>query len=290
MDIEQIINQKIANSTANEWNNWKKQQTQDNPAQDLSFGLFRKFFNQNFQQFNFSQVNFSSSEIYNCDFSQADLVEANLYAAEIQGNSKFIKANLKQASLRVAKISQADFTEANLSETDCCGITINEVLLVKANLHSANLSDSKLTDIDLRQTDLTLSNLKGATFTRVDFSECIINPQDIKVDDRTKFDDIKCDFVYYLEDKNLKKYPPNGYFVLGEFEQFIQGKIDMNKPQKNRELLDGSGDSYRPELNSLVHDEEIQKLKKEVFFLENRLKSLELQEKFALYKQGTFRY
>lgn len=257
----------LASASASEWNKWKQKKQEENPDQ-IDTKLSVIFSNRPFQNFDLSKVKFWGNTINNCCFRGTNLSEA-IFEYHVQINdSNFTKANLKKADLRGVIISNTDFTEADLQQAKLNG---------------------ELTDVDLSYANLIDVNINSSKFTRVKFNQCVITPRRFTYDKgdgvlRPKFTDIECNFVY-LDDSKTKRYPPIGCFVAGEFEKFIKGEIDMNDPQKNRDLLDGSDDDFRSELNSVNTNDERVRLRDEVDFLRKRLSSLELQEKIDNHKK-----
>jgi len=138
------------------------------------------------------------------DFSGKNLKGINLEGANLS-NVKFDNANLTNVNFKNATLTDASFIDTNLDQV---------------KLHDANLSRARLVRAKLDATDFTGATLTGAYI------------QDWNITRNTKFDGVRCEFVYMRlptnEDTEPLRKPDNRdeVFADGEFGDFIQPIFD----------------------------------------------------------------
>lgn len=123
------------------------------------------------------------------------------------------------------------------------GLDFSSLDLRNVNFANANISFTDFTNCDLRNADLSEANAIGTCF-----NECIITGacvQHWNIDSRTKFDGIRCDFVYINlnpkvrnskgefiqstpinENNKFDRNPPEGMFAANEFSKIYQQVAD----------------------------------------------------------------
>jgi len=208
-----------------EWNQWRE----ENPKVEIDIG---------------------DADLSHVDLSYADLIRANLIRANLM-EANLIRANLMEAYLCGANLSGADLSEAdlfraNLSGADLSEANLSEAELFRANLGGANLSEANFSEANLSEAELFRANLSEADFSGADFVEanlmnctalatnftrayltgaCI---QDWNINQRTIFEEVICDYIYYKFDWETKTYQerrprdPNKIFNPGDFQRLIE--------------------------------------------------------------------
>lgn len=137
-------------------------------------------------------------------FDGFDLSGINLQGAYLV-NASFIGANLNYANLQGAKLEDAIFTSANLNH---------------ANFQDTDLSSSILKQAQLDGTDFTGANLTGSYI------------EDWNITHDTKFDGVRCEYVYMRLPTKEKPNPlrkpdyEKEVFQDGDFGEFIKPIFD----------------------------------------------------------------
>jgi uncharacterized protein YjbI with pentapeptide repeats len=174
----------------------------------------------NLSRANLSGADLSGADLSGADLSGADLSGADLYGADLSGTdlsgTHLRGANLSEADLVLAKLFNANLNGANLSRASLSGADLGFVNLSRANLSGADLSKAFLSEAKALNTNFTLANLTGA---------CI---QDWNINQRTIFEEVICDYIYYGFDWETKTYQdrrphdPNKIFNAGDFQRLIE--------------------------------------------------------------------
>ena len=165
------------------------------------------------------------AKLSRADLSGADLIEANLIEADLSG------ANLIEAKLSRADLSGADLSGANLSGANLSGANLIEANLIEANLIEANLIEANLIEANLIEADLSGANLDQAkalntNFTRANLTGACI--QYWNINQRTIFEEVICDYIYYKFDWETKTYQerrprdPNKIFNPSDLQRLIE--------------------------------------------------------------------
>jgi len=186
--------------SVDEWNKWRKK----NP--EIKIDLFG--------------ANLSGANLNLANLSGANLFGANLSGADLG------RANLSEADLAAANLSEANFHGTNLSEANFYGANLREANLIRANLIEANLIEVNLSGADLSGANLALATALKTNFTRTNLTGACI--QDWNINQRTIFEEVICDYIYYKFDWDTKTYQdrrprdPNKTFNPGDFQRLIE--------------------------------------------------------------------
>ncbi len=155
----------------------------------------------------------------------ADLSEADLSEADLRG------AYLRGAILVGANLNGANLSEADLFRVELHGVNLRGAYLIGANLNGADLSEADLNRADLSGADLSEADFIRAialntTFTRANLTGACI--QDWNINQRTIFEEVICDYIYYKFDEKTRTYQerrphdPNKIFNAGDFQRLIE--------------------------------------------------------------------
>ncbi|MFN6540422.1 MAG: pentapeptide repeat-containing protein [Nostoc sp. EkiNYC01] len=189
-----------------------------------------------------SNADLSGATLWDAILIQANLIHANLSGAKLAG-AKFRKANLQCANFRgidssfmtqinyyeiySERYNKLDFTEADLTNADLTG----------ADIIGANFSKTKLTGTKLIATQAIATN-----FTNSNFTGAFI--QDWNINDKTKLDEVVCDYIYLKNNKERYPYSFRNNFAPGEFTKLFQ------QAQETIDLIFSNGIDWQAFLTS----------------------------------------
>ena len=182
-----------------------------------------------FRNANLTDANFTAATLKSTDFRKANLTRTCFHKTKKLDHVRPGTTYLQKAQLRQVLVTSqgldlnfdredlrgVNFQGANLVDTSFIGTDLS-----KANLKDADLSRAKLVQAQLNGTDLTGSNLTGAYI------------QDWGISTDTKFDGVRCEYVYMRlptkENPDPLRKPDNHkeVFADGEFGDFIQPIFD----------------------------------------------------------------
>ncbi len=180
----------------------------------------------------FTQANLRNANFYRADLDQASLVMADLRKADLR------KANLHDANLVEIDLSGADLRESNLRWADLRGADLNGADLRKSDLKNADLQDADLSRVDFRGSDLNKADLTETKLIEANMDDAILRKTRLisanltgasitggylygSTRDDWKIDGIKCDYVYWDKNGDLRT-PENRNFKSGEFEELYK--------------------------------------------------------------------
>ncbi|MBG1268090.1 pentapeptide repeat-containing protein [Nostoc sp. WHI] len=182
-------------------------------------------------------------------FRNADLTDANFTAATLK-STDFRKANLTRTCfsktkkldlvcpgttyLQKAQVVSVLVTgqgqDNNFDRENLRGVNFQEANLVDASFIGVDLSQANLQDADLSRAKLVQTQLNGTDFTGATLTGAYIQDWGITTD--TKFDGVRCEYVYMRlptkENPDPLRKPDNNkeVFADGEFGDFIQPIFD----------------------------------------------------------------
>ncbi|MBN4003574.1 MAG: pentapeptide repeat-containing protein [Nostoc sp. LPT] len=182
-------------------------------------------------------------------FRSADLTDANFIGSSLK-STDFRKANLTrtcfnktkkldcvrpgttylQKAQAISVLVTGRGTEKNFDREDLRGVNFQGSNLVDASFIGADLSQANLQDADLSRAKLVQTQLNGTDLTGATLTGAYIQDWGITTD--TKFDGVRCEYVYMRlptkENPDPLRKPDNNkeVFADGEFGDFIQPIFD----------------------------------------------------------------
>ena len=208
------------------------------------------------------------------------------------GNPSLRGAHLEGADLEGANFKETDLSEAHLEGANLKGADLEGANLKGSHLEGAHLSfDNNLKGAEFNGADLTGADLTGADLTGADLTGAKltgIHLEGWQIDHSTKFERVECEYVFLLREscQNLERCPPGEQnFFSGEFAD-LQGDLGRLKEiverKEHRQSLTGETDPLHQSLKAALGGNTTDNLRKQVEYLELRVKSLELQKKLLL--------
>ncbi|MBE9199161.1 MULTISPECIES: pentapeptide repeat-containing protein [unclassified Nodularia (in: cyanobacteria)] len=190
---------------------------------------FAAFGGTSFRRADLTDANFTAATLKSTDFRKATLIRTCF-----QKTKKLNRVRPGFTYLDNAQLQQLLFTgagqEMNFERQDLRGVNLKGFILTDANFIGANLSGANLQDADLSRAKLVQSQLDGTDFTGATLTGAYI--QDWGITNNTKFDGVRCEYVYMhlptKEKPNPLRKPDNNkeVFADGEFADFIQPIFD----------------------------------------------------------------
>jgi uncharacterized protein YjbI with pentapeptide repeats len=182
-------------------------------------------------------------------FYNADLTDAKFNQATLK-NTDFRNANLTHTCFQQAKkldfvrpgigylqntnlrqvLTTGEGQGANFDRLDLRGVNFQKAYLSDASFIATDLSDASFQDADLSRAKLVQTQLHGTDFTGATLTGAYIEDWGITSD--TKFDGVRCEYVYMRSPTKLNpdplRKPDNREEVFGdgEFEDFIKPIFD----------------------------------------------------------------
>ncbi|MBD2318570.1 pentapeptide repeat-containing protein [Phormidium tenue] len=228
------LSDRILSKTISEtWDKWREEN------QDIEIDLSNeRFYGADLTEADLRKVNLKQVNLSNSDCSHADISFANCnnttFSGAILFKTNFTSANLSGAYLNDTKCNRANFYLTNLTRANLEGTTLDFAdlsfsSLICTNFNGSKINKAKFIGADLRGANLQMCQALEADFTEADFTGACI--QDWKINSDTKFDRVKCDFIY-LQTNEQERIPhnPKVNFKKGEFEKFItkaQNTVDL---------------------------------------------------------------
>jgi uncharacterized protein YjbI with pentapeptide repeats len=180
---------------------------------------FNKF---SFQGFNLSEAKFIKSNLSDANFKGSTLKRADLSKTNLI-RTDFTNANLDDAILKSANIVDANFSSANCIRTNFIGAVLSganfsKAVLLEADFRAAHLIKANLSASNLRGANLGMANLTMADLRKADLTgSCLFSTSR----DGWKIDDIKCEFIYWDNERKIRT-PQKNIFQPGEFEELYK--------------------------------------------------------------------
>jgi len=190
---------------------------------------FAAFSGTSFRNTNLTNANFTAATLKSTDFRKANLTctcfsktkkldlvrPGTTYLQKAQVVRVLVTGQGQDNNFDRENLRGVNFQEANLVDASFIGVDLSQ-----ANLQDADLSRAKLVQTQLNGTDLTGATLTGAYI------------QDWGITTDTKFDGVRCEYVYMRlptkENPDPLRKPDNNkeVFADGEFGDFIQPIFD----------------------------------------------------------------
>jgi uncharacterized protein YjbI with pentapeptide repeats len=182
-----------------------------------------------FNSSNLTNANFTKAQLKCIDFRDAHLTQTIFLKSSMIYNVRPGKTYLRDRIICDVLVNgygqKKNFDHYNLRGVNFQGANLVDASFIAANLSQANLQNADLSDAKLVQTLLDGTNLTGATIT----GACI---EDWGITVRTKFDGIKCKYIYMrfptkeILDPLRKPDNREQEFAEGEFCDFIRPIVD----------------------------------------------------------------
>ena len=179
-------------------------------------------------------TSFRGADLTDADFSQATLSYADFRNTNLTRTCWHQAAGLDRARLEGTSLANSniqrlvitkDGQKANFDYQDLHGLNLKNAKLADISFIAANLSEATLQDADLTRAKLVQTQLYGSDLTHACLTGACI--QDWAISTTTKFDEIKCDFIYMRlptkADPDPWRKPDNRQeiFKEGDFSDFI---------------------------------------------------------------------
>jgi uncharacterized protein YjbI with pentapeptide repeats len=198
------------------------------PIRNLAVAI-AAFRGTDFRGADLTNANFAAANLKSSDFRQAILVgtyfcNATKLDLVRPGNSYLQSKQLRQL------IVSGDITDKNFNRQDLRGINLQGAHLAAASFIGADLSNANLQEADLSRAQLIQTQVDGTDFTGATLTGACI--QDWNITTTTKFDGVKCKYVYMRQPTTDKPEPhrkPDNHqeeFADGEFGDFIKPLFD----------------------------------------------------------------
>ncbi|MBD2525645.1 pentapeptide repeat-containing protein [Nostoc sp. FACHB-133] len=182
-----------------------------------------------FRNANLTDANFTAATLKSTDFRQANLIRTCF--------NKTIKLDrvcpgttyLQNAQVRQVLVT-GQKPETNFEREDLRGVNFQGANLVDASFIGADLSQANLQNADLSRAKLVQTQLTGTDLTRATLTGAYIQDWGITTD--TKFDGVRCEYVYMRlptkQNPEPLRKPDNNkeVFADGEFGDFIKPIFD----------------------------------------------------------------
>lgn len=176
------------------------------------------FYKSNLESVDFGHYNFRSS-----DFRSSRL-KKNIFTNITNINHARWGDTLLEKDVVRKLITSNDASGKSFQDIIMMGINLRGKNLVRSSFRGANLIDSDLSHTTLRFANLAGLQAAGADFTSADLTGACI--QNWSIDDTTKLENVKCDFVYLLESPNnrtgsreRRPHNPDKIFQPGDFQK-----------------------------------------------------------------------
>ncbi|MEJ1930323.1 pentapeptide repeat-containing protein [Nostoc sp. NIES-2111] len=190
---------------------------------------FAAFGGTSFRNANLTDANFTAATLKSTDFRKAILTCTCFNKTKKLDHVRPGTTYLQKAQVRRVLVT-GQGQEKNFDREDLRGVNFKRANLVDASFIGTNLSQANLQDADLSRAKLVQTQLDGTDFTGATLTGAYI--QDWGITTNTKFDGVRCKYVYMRlstkENPDPLRKPDNHkeVFADGEFGDFIQPIFD----------------------------------------------------------------
>ena len=179
-------------------------------------------------------TSFRGADLADADFSQASVNHTDFRGATLTRTCWGRTTGLEQARLEGTYLADPDILRLLMAKSgqnenydyqDLQGLNLKNAKLADSSFIAANLSDATLQGADLSRAKLVQAQLYGTDLTQACLTGACI--QDWAISTTTRFDGIKCDFIYLRlptgADPDPWRKPDNRseIFQEGDFSDFI---------------------------------------------------------------------
>ena len=182
-----------------------------------------------FRYSNLTNADFTEATLIATDFRDAILTHTIFHKAKMLDYVRPGKSYLQNTEVRKLLVTRQG-QDKNFNYQNLRGINLSEAKLVDASFIGADLSETNLKDANLSRAKLVETQLNGTDFTGATLTGAYI--QDWGITTNTKFDGVRCEYVYMRlptkENPDPLRKPDNQkeVFADGEFGDFIQPIFD----------------------------------------------------------------
>jgi uncharacterized protein YjbI with pentapeptide repeats len=190
---------------------------------------FAAFGGTNFCNANLTDANFTGATLKSTDFRKANLTRACFHKTKKLDRVRPGTTYLQKAQV-VSVLVKGQGLDLNFDREDLRGVNFQGSNLVNASFIGADLSEANLQDADLSRAKLVQAQLNGTDLTGAILTGAYI--QDWGITTNTKFDGVRCEYVYMRlptnENPDPLRKPDNNkeVFADGEFGDFIKPIFD----------------------------------------------------------------
>ncbi|MCC5601297.1 pentapeptide repeat-containing protein [Nostoc favosum] len=188
---------------------------------------------------NLTDADFTFATLKSTDFRDALLTRTCFYQAKMLNRVCAEKTYLQEAQVRHVLVT-GQGQDKNFDRQDLRGVNFKGANLVDASFIGADLSQANLQEADLSRAKLVQAQLNETDFTGATLTGAYIQDWGITTD--TKFDGVRCEYVYMRlptkENPDPLRKPDNHkeVFADGEFGDFIQPIFDTLDLYHNQEV------------------------------------------------------
>ncbi|MHC5822435.1 MAG: pentapeptide repeat-containing protein, partial [Nostoc sp.] len=182
-----------------------------------------------FRNANLTDANFTAATLKSTDFRKANLTRTCFSKTKKLDLVRPGTTYLQKAQLRQVLVTSQGL-DLNFDREDLRGVNFTGANLVDTSFIGTDLSKANLKDADLSRAKLVQAQLNGTDFTGATLTGAYI--QDWGITSDTKFDGVRCEYVYMRlptkENPDPLRKPDNNkeVFADGEFGDFIQPIFD----------------------------------------------------------------
>ncbi|MFB2771620.1 pentapeptide repeat-containing protein [Pelatocladus sp. BLCC-F211] len=190
---------------------------------------FAAFGGTSFRNANLTDANFTNATLKSTDLRKANLTRTCFYKTKKLDRTRPGSTYLQKTQVRQVLVTRLG-QDKNFDRDDLRGVNFQAVNLVDASFIGADLSQANFQDADLSRVKLVQTQLDGTDFTGAILTGAYIEDWGITSD--TKFDGVRCEYVYMRlptkENPNPLRKPDNlqEVFADGEFGDFIKPIVD----------------------------------------------------------------
>ena len=186
-----------------------------------------------------TDANFTQAKLKSTDFRGAILIRTCFHQVKILDRVRPGTTYLQKAQARQVLVT-GQGQEKNFDREDLRGVNFQGANLIDASFIGTNLSQANLQDADLSRAKLIQTQLDGTEFTGATLTGAYIQDWGITTD--TKFDGVRCEYVYMRlptkENPDPLRKPDNNkeVFADGEFGDFIKPIFDTLDLYHNQDV------------------------------------------------------
>ncbi|MBE9053448.1 pentapeptide repeat-containing protein [Nostocales cyanobacterium LEGE 11386] len=183
-----------------------------------------------FRNANLTDANFTAAILKSTDFRKANLTRTCFNKTKKLDLVRPGTTYLQKSQVRQVLVSPEKEQEKNFDREDLRGVNFQGANLVDASFIGVGLSHANLKDANLSRAKLVQTQLNGTDFTGATLTGAYIQDWGITID--TKFDGVRCEYVYMRlptkENPEPLRKPDNHkeVFADGEFGDFIKPIFD----------------------------------------------------------------